>query len=88
MSYRSTGWTSSGLGRLSTTYLRELLRCFGRSRDAWKNLAEVGELVQDPAEGQRRLEQQMKHGMDVASVDVTSSVTKAKIVAPDKSKVA
>ncbi len=28
------GWTCSRLGRLSTTYLRELLRCFGRSGDA------------------------------------------------------
>ncbi len=32
----------------------------GWSRDAWQGLAELAELVKDPAEGQRRLEQQVK----------------------------
>jgi len=31
----------------------------GWSRDAWRGLAELAELVKDPAEGQRRLEQQV-----------------------------
>lgn len=45
-------------------------------------------LYNDPVEGRRRLEAQPKYSMDLASSDVTSSVTNTKLLALDGSRIA